>query len=203
MGVLPDRLPGYAYTDNAGAREMLEQIWGGVIPSAKRPDRAGNGGSRAVRKIEGAVCDGRESAGTFRHAGLRARKSATAGRARNVFDRNGQAGGHRFSGGLRVRKRRHGHQHRRRNPDAAQGRRNHGPTHATSICCASFRINWKKLGLGKAFHYKNPAAVFEEIRKTVPGYNVQPAGLLKGEAEPTHLGFTQQRARAHTTSRWA
>ena len=35
MGVLPDRLPGYAYTDNAGAREMLEQIWGGAIPSAK------------------------------------------------------------------------------------------------------------------------------------------------------------------------
>ena len=33
MGVLPDRLPGYAYTDNAAAREKLEEIWGGVIPS--------------------------------------------------------------------------------------------------------------------------------------------------------------------------
>src|SRR5205807_10367029 len=36
----------------------------------------------------------------------------------------------------------------------------------------------EKLGLGKAFHYKTPAAVFEEIRKAVSGYNVQPAGLL-------------------------
>jgi len=42
----------------------------------------------------------------------------------------------------------------------------------------------EKLGLGKAFHYKTPAAVFEEIRKAVPGYNVHPAGLLTGGAEP-------------------
>src|SRR6202040_424462 len=33
MGVLPDRLPGYAYTDNADAREGFERLWGGVIPS--------------------------------------------------------------------------------------------------------------------------------------------------------------------------
>ena len=45
----------------------------------------------------------------------------------------------------------------------------------------------ERLGLGKAFHYKSPAAVFEEIRKAVPGYDVQPAGLLTGGAEPTHM----------------
>ena len=44
-----------------------------------------------------------------------------------------------------------------------------------------------KLGVGKAFHYKNVAAVFDEIRKTVPGYNVPPAGLLTGGAEPTRV----------------
>src|ERR1700677_3876871 len=33
MGVLPDRLPGYAYVDNAQAREAFEKLWGGVIPS--------------------------------------------------------------------------------------------------------------------------------------------------------------------------
>ena len=49
----------------------------------------------------------------------------------------------------------------------------------------------EKLGLGKAFHYKNPAAVFEEIRKAVPGYNVQPAGLLTGGAEATKLQFSK------------
>jgi NADH-quinone oxidoreductase subunit G len=47
----------------------------------------------------------------------------------------------------------------------------------------------EKLGLGKAFHYKSPAAVFEEIRKAVPGYNVQGAGLLTGGAEPTQVKF--------------
>jgi hypothetical protein len=49
----------------------------------------------------------------------------------------------------------------------------------------------EKVGLGKAFHYKTPAAVFEEIRKTVPGYNVHPAGLLAGGAEPTKIQFTR------------
>jgi NADH-quinone oxidoreductase subunit G len=49
----------------------------------------------------------------------------------------------------------------------------------------------ERLGLGKSFHYKNPAAVFEEIRKTVPGYHVQPAALLTGGAEPTNLTFSK------------
>jgi len=49
----------------------------------------------------------------------------------------------------------------------------------------------EKLGLGKAFHYKNPAAVFEEIRKAVSGYNVQPMGLLTGSAEPTRVEFAR------------
>ena len=44
-----------------------------------------------------------------------------------------------------------------------------------------------KQGLGQAFHYKNPAAVFEEIRKTVPGYDVELGGLLAGEAEVAHI----------------
>jgi len=49
----------------------------------------------------------------------------------------------------------------------------------------------EKLGLGKAFHYKTPAAVFEEIRKAVPAYDVQQAGLLTGGAEPTRVQFAR------------
>src|SRR5215467_7347196 len=45
----------------------------------------------------------------------------------------------------------------------------------------------EKQGLGKAFHYKNPAAVFEEIRQTVPGYDVELSVLLAGEAEEAHI----------------
>jgi NADH-quinone oxidoreductase subunit G len=48
-----------------------------------------------------------------------------------------------------------------------------------------------RLGLGKAFHYKSPAAVFDEIRRTVPGYHVRPEGLLSGEAGPAQLGFAR------------
>jgi NADH-quinone oxidoreductase subunit G len=42
-------------------------------------------------------------------------------------------------------------------------------------------------GLGKTFHYKDPAAVFEEIRKSVPGYDVELGVLLAGEAEEAHI----------------
>src|SRR6266403_244362 len=49
----------------------------------------------------------------------------------------------------------------------------------------------ERAGLGKAFHFKTPAAVFEEIRKAVPGYNVHAAGLLTGGAEPTRIEFAK------------
>jgi NADH-quinone oxidoreductase subunit G len=45
----------------------------------------------------------------------------------------------------------------------------------------------EKQGLGKAFHYKTPAAVYEEIRKAVPGYDVELVGLLTGAAEPAQI----------------
>jgi len=45
----------------------------------------------------------------------------------------------------------------------------------------------ERAGLGKAFHYKSSADVFEEIRKAVPGYNVELTPLLTGNAEPTHV----------------
>src|SRR5258707_15810155 len=49
----------------------------------------------------------------------------------------------------------------------------------------------EKLGLGKAFHYKTPGAVFEEIRKAVPAYNVPVAGLLTGGGEATRAQFAR------------
>ena len=45
----------------------------------------------------------------------------------------------------------------------------------------------EKQGLGTAFHYRNPAAVFEEIRKTVPGYDVELGVLLAGEAREAQI----------------
>ena len=58
----------------------------------------------------------------------------------------------------------------------------------------------EKLDLGKAFHYKTPAAAFEEIRKAVPGYNLHPAGLLTGGAEPTKIQFSRNDHEAYDVS---
>jgi NADH-quinone oxidoreductase subunit G len=49
----------------------------------------------------------------------------------------------------------------------------------------------EKQGLGKAFHYKTPAAAFEEIGKVVPAYRVEQAGLLLGGAEATRMQFSK------------
>src|SRR5205823_11331241 len=85
-----------------------------------------DGGSGADRKTKGAVCDGRESAGTLRHAGSWARQTGRADRAGDVSDGDGQRGGHCFSRDLRVREGRNGHQHFGRNSDVAQGRGSDG-----------------------------------------------------------------------------
>ena len=55
----------------------------------------------------------------------------------------------------------------------------------------------ERQGLGKAFHYKNPAAIFEEIRKTVPGYNVELNILLAGEAEEVSIPVRRNGAPAY------
>jgi NADH-quinone oxidoreductase subunit G len=33
MGLLPDRLPGYAHTDDSAARDAFERLWGAVLPA--------------------------------------------------------------------------------------------------------------------------------------------------------------------------
>jgi len=45
----------------------------------------------------------------------------------------------------------------------------------------------ERQGLGKAFPYKNPAAVFEEIRSTVRGYDLQLSVLVAGGAEEAQI----------------
>ena len=48
-------------------------------------------------------------------------------------------------------------------------------------------------GLGKAFHYKTPSAVFDEFRKSVQAYNGPLTGLLTGGAEATRVQFGRNR----------
>jgi NADH-quinone oxidoreductase subunit G len=190
IGVLPDRLPGYAYTDNAGAREMLEEIWGGAIPSAKgmtAPEMVEAAQSGKLKALYVMGANPLAHFGTLGYGRGKAQLvvvhemflTETAKQADIVFpaasayEKDGTVTN--TAGEIQMLR---------------KGVEIMGPRSDFDLLrIVSHQL--EKLGLGKAFHYKNPAAVFEEIRKTVPGYNVQPAGLLKGEAEATHLGFSR------------
>jgi NADH-quinone oxidoreductase subunit G len=190
MGVLPDRLPGYAYTDNAGAREKLEQIWGSVIPSAAgmtAPEMAEAAQSGKLKALYVMGANPLAHFGTLGYGRGKAQLlivhemflTETAKQADIVFpaasayEKDGTVTN--TAGEIQMLR---------------KGVEIMGPrTDFDLLRIVSHQL--ERLGLGKAFHYKSPAAVFEEIRKTVGGYNVAPGGLLQGEAEPTQLGFSR------------
>jgi NADH-quinone oxidoreductase subunit G len=190
MGVLPDRLPGYAYTDNAAAREKLEQIWGGVIPAhagmtAPQMVEAAQSGKLKALYVMGAnpmAHFGTLGAGRGKLELLIVHEmflTETAKQADIVFP---AASAYEKDGTVT------------NTAGEIQMLRKGVEIMGTRSDFDLLRIvshQMERLGLGKAFHYKTPAAVFEEIRKTVPGYSVQPGALLQGAAEPTQLGFSR------------
>ena len=186
MGMLPDRLPGYAYLDNTIASGSLVNHWGGKLPT--------NAGLTAPQMVEAAQSGNLQAlyvvgANPFKHFGKsgagRGKLSLlivhelflteTAQQADIVFP---AASAYEKDGTVT------------NTSGEVQLLRKAGEVMGTRSDFDLLRIlshQLERLALGKAFHYKNPAAVFEEIRKTVPGYNVQSAGLLTGGAEATKL----------------
>ena len=186
MGVLPDRLPGYARVDDSAAREAFERLWGGVIPS--KP------GLTAPAMIEAAQSGKLKAlyvmgANPFSHFGTlgfgrgklqllivhelfmtdTARLADIVFPAASAYEKDGSVTN--TSGEVQLLHK------------AAEVM---GPRSDFDLLrILSHQL--QKLGVGQAFHYKTPAAVFEELRKAVPGYDVQPAGLLTGGAEPTQV----------------
>jgi NADH-quinone oxidoreductase subunit G len=55
----------------------------------------------------------------------------------------------------------------------------------------------EKQGLGKALHYKNPAAAFAEIRQSVRGYDLELSVLLAGGAEEAQIPVRRNGAPAY------
>jgi len=187
LGVLPDRFPGYAHVDNAQVRESFEKAWGcGPLPS--------KAGMTAPQMVEAAQ-DGKlkglyvMGANPFDHFGTlgygrnklgllivqemflteTARVADVVFPAASAYEKEGTVTN--TSGEVQLLRK------------AAEVM---GPRSDFDLLrILSHQL--AKLGLGKAFHYKSPGAVFEEIRKTVSGYNVQSAGLLLGTAEATHM----------------
>jgi len=190
MGLLPDRLPGYGYVDDANAREKFEQLWSGVVPSA--------GGLTAPQMVEAAQSGKLKAlyvvgANPFVHFGNPASGrgrldllivhemflTETAKLADIVFPATSayEKGGTitNTSGEIQL---------------LSKGAEVMGPRSDFDLLrILSHQL--EKLSLGKAFHYKTPGIVFEEIRKAVSGYSVPLAGLLTGGAEATSVQFAR------------
>jgi len=189
MGVLPDRLPGYAYLDNTTAVNSLERHWG-----AKLPNKVGLTTPQMVQAAQSGKLKGLYVVGAnpFEHYG-----KAGAGRgslqflavhemfltetaqqadvvfpAASAYEKDGSVTN--TSGEIQLLHK------------AAEIMGTRSDFDLLRILSHQL----EKIGLGKAFHFKNPAAVFEEIRKTVPGYNVQLSGLLTGGAEAVQIPFS-------------
>ncbi len=185
MGVLPDRLPGYAYTDNAGAREAFEKLWGGVIPSkpgmtTPQMVEAAQSGKLKALYVMGANPLTHFGTLGFGRGNLTllivhelfptdtSRPADIVFPAASAYEKEGTVTN--TAGEIQLL-------HKAAEVMGAR-------SDFDLLRILSHQL--EKIGLGKAFHYKTPSAVFEEIRKAVQGYNVQSAGLLTGGAELTH-----------------
>lgn len=190
MGLLPDRLPGYAYTDSSNAHGTFEKHWGAPLPTKpgmtalQMVDAAQSGKLKALYIVGANPLNYSAKRGGSRgdvellivHEMFLTETSKQADivfPAASAYEKDGTVTN--TAGEIQLLRK------------AAEVM---GPRSDFDLLrILSHQL--EKLGLGKAFHYKNPAAVFEEIRKAVPGYDVQPAGLLTGGAELTKVHFSK------------
>ena len=190
MGVLPDRLPGYAYLDSRGAVEAIEKHWGAKLPSkagmtAPQMVEAAQAGKLSALYVMGANPLARFGTLGFGRGKLQllivhelfltetALEADIVFPAASAYEKDGSVTN--TAGEIQLL----------RKAAEVMGVR----SDFDLLRIISHQL--EKAGLGKAFHFKNPATVFEEIRKVVPGYNVQLGGLLTGGAEVTRLHFSK------------
>ena len=191
MGVLPDRLPGYGYVGSPHAHESFEQLWNcGPIPTkagltAPQMVEAAQAGKLKALYVVGAnpfahfgtLGHGRGKLDLLIVQEMFLTETAKAADiffpATSAYEKDGTVTN--TSGEIQL---------------LHKGAEVMGPRSDFDLLrILSHQL--EKLGLGKAFHYKTPAAVFEEIRKAVPAYDVAQAGLLTGGAEPTRVQFAR------------
>src|SRR6202045_1654629 len=191
MGVLPDRLPGYAYVGNPHAHESFENLGGcGPIPTNPGLPTPQMVEAAQAGKLKALYVVGANPLAHFGTPGLgrgtldllivqemflteTAKVADIVFPAASAYEKDGTVTN--TSGEIQM---------------LHKGAEVMGPRSDFDLLrILSHQL--EKLGLAKAFHYKTPAAVFEEIRKAVSGYNVQPAGLLIGGAEPTRVQFAR------------
>jgi len=186
MGLLPGYLPGYARVDDAKAREKFEQLWGAALPSNPGQTAPQMVDAAQAGKLKGLYVVGANPLSHFGTLGYgrgkldllivqemflteTARVADIVFPAASAYEKEGTVTN--TSGEIQLL----------RKAAEVMGPR----TDFDLLRILSHQL--EKQGLGKAFHYKTPGAVFEEIRKAVPAYDVQIAGLLTGGAEATRV----------------
>ena len=190
MGLLPDRLPGYAHVDDAKARETFEQLWGRVLSSkpgltAPQMVEAARSGQLKALYVVGAnplvhfgkPDDGRGALELLIVQEMFLTETAKAADivlpGASAYEKDGTVTN--TSGEIQILHK------------AAELM---GPRSDFDLLrILSHQL--EKQGLGKAFAYKRPGDVFAEIRKTVPAYNVPLASLLAGGAEAARAPFAR------------
>jgi NADH-quinone oxidoreductase subunit G len=186
MGILPDRLPGYAPLSDVGERSRFAKLWAGEISST--PGMSARAMMEAARtgKLRALYVVGANPVRTFdvsvpdRFAGLEllivqdmfltetAQRADVVLPAASTYEKNGTLTN--TCGEVQMT-------HRAFDP---QGPR----SDFDLIRILSHQL--AMLGLGSAIKLRTPEAAFDEIRQHVSGYNISAANLLAGSAQLSH-----------------
>ena len=186
MGLLPDRLPGYAYPDKLAVHGAFEKLWNCVIPTKTGLTTPQMVEAAQAGKLKALYVVG---ANPFKHYGKKgggkekleclivqdlfltetSKYADVVFPAASLYEKDGTVTN--TAGEIQLV----------RKAAEVMGTR----SDFDLLRIISHQL--ERAGLGKAFHYKTPSAVFDEIRKAVPGYNVEPTGLLTGGAEPVRV----------------
>jgi NADH-quinone oxidoreductase subunit G len=184
MGVLPDRLPGYAHITEASSRERFGKIWGGVdLPGAPGFSARQMMEAAATGKLKALYVIGANPVKTFgvaqpdKVAGLEllvvhemfltetAQRADVVLPAASSYEKDGTLTN--TAGEVQMT-------HRSIDP---QGPR----SDFDLIRILSHQLSM--LGVGSPIRLRTPEAAFDEIRQNVPGYDLSVANLLAGRAQ--------------------
>jgi NADH-quinone oxidoreductase subunit G len=194
MGLLPDRLPGYAHVADPSDRARFTKIWGGEIPSTtgltvrQMLDAAASGKLKALYVVGANPLKTFSVAQPDKFAGLELLVvhemflTETAQRADVVLP---AASSYEKDGTLTNTAAEVQMTHRSLDP---QGPR----SDFDLIRILSHQLSM--LGLGSPIRLRTPEAAFDEIRQNVPGYDLSMANLLAGRAEVSSATCRSQEA---------